>query len=97
MLAIDTWLAAHPVVRGALWMLLVAVVGAFVNWVTYKRTDYEWAIYQREHPRLAFVIRVCRAIFPHLRKIPALAAFFPPPAISKEDAAEKAAGKDGSA
>lgn len=77
--AIETWLAAHPVVRGALFAILVAVAGAFVNWVTYKRTEEEWARYQAEHPRLALLIRICRAIFPHLRKIPALAPFFPTP------------------
>lgn len=75
--AIETWLAAHPVVRGALIMLAIAVLGAVYNWVTYKRTPEEWARYQLEYPWRAFVIRVMRIVFPHLRKIPALKPFFP--------------------
>jgi hypothetical protein len=75
---IATFLAAHPVVQGILSMLLLALVGAYFNWVTFKRTPEEWEAYQKAHPRLAMVIRVSRAIFPHLRKIPALAPFLPP-------------------
>lgn len=82
--AIETWLAAHPVVRGALWMLLLAVAGAFINWVTYKRTPEEWASYELAHPRRAMVIRVCRIVFPHLRKIPALRPLFPADEAQKE-------------
>lgn len=75
--AITTWLAAHPVVRGALWMLLVALIGALYNFVTYKRTAEEWERYQRAKPRRAAFIRLMRIVFPHLRKIPALKPFFP--------------------
>lgn len=70
------WLNAHPIASGALYMVLVAVVGAFINWVTYKRTPKAWAMYELAYPRRAALIRVCRAIFPHLRKVPALAPFF---------------------
>jgi hypothetical protein len=75
---LSAWFAAHPMVKGALLALLAAVVGAFINWVTYKPTEADWAAYQLEHPRLALMIRICRAVFPHLRKIPAIAAWFPP-------------------
>jgi uncharacterized membrane protein YjjB (DUF3815 family) len=77
--AIDLWLASHPVVRGALYTLLVACAGAWVNWITFKRTEAEWAAYEAAKPRRAAAIRFSRAIFPHLRKIPAIAAFLPAP------------------
>ncbi len=84
------WLEAHPVLRGALWMVLLALAGTFVNWVTYKRSDAEWELYQLAHPRRAMLIRVCRAVFPHLRKIPQLAALFPPDDPSTPNRFERA-------
>lgn len=75
---LKTWLAAHPVVEGILLALLVPLFGSFVTWVTWQRTPAAWAIYQAEHPYRAWLIRFCRAVFPHLRKLPQLAPFFPP-------------------
>lgn len=71
------WFAGHPILEGVAWAMLVALVGAFVNWVTYKRTPEEWAAYQLAHPWRATLIRICRVIFPHLKKIPQIAALFP--------------------
>jgi small-conductance mechanosensitive channel len=67
--SIALWLAAHPVVRGALWMLAIGLAGTFYNWVTFKRTPEEWAAYEKANPRKAAVIRISRIIFPHLRKL----------------------------
>lgn len=72
------WLAAHPVIQGVLWSLVVVLVGALFNWVSYKRTPEEWAAFDKASPRLAKFVRVMRILFPHLRKIPALAPFIPP-------------------
>lgn len=78
-MTIEQWFAAHPVARGAAYAVGIAFAGAFVNWVTFKRTAEEWDKYQAAHPRLAQLIRLSRAVFPHLRKIPALAPFIPAP------------------
>lgn len=71
----EAWLAAHPILT----MIIVVAVGAFVNWVTYKRTPAAWKAYEAAHPRRAAFIRIMRVVFPHLRKIPAIAVFLPPP------------------
>lgn len=73
------WMSEHPVITGT---FLTVLFGAWVNWATYKRTPTEWAQYQQEHPWKALAIRLSRIAFPHLRKIPQLAPFFPqdPPA-----------------
>ncbi len=76
---IRTWLAAHPIIRGALYMISIPIFFAWVNWVTWKETPEEWERYQREHPILAYLLRASRRIFPHLRKFfPQLAPFLPP-------------------
>jgi hypothetical protein len=75
MTAIETWLAAHPILT----MLIVGAVGALVNWITYKRTPEEWKAYELAHPKRAAFVRIMRVVFPHLRKIPAIAVFLPPP------------------
>lgn len=71
------WLAAHPVARGMLTMLAIPLVGVFFNWATWKRTPEEWALYQVVHPNLSRLIKITRAVLPHLRKIPSLAPFLP--------------------
>ncbi len=71
----EAWLAAHPILT----MLLIGAVGALVNWITYKRTPEEWKAYEAAHPRRAALVRIMRVVFPHLRKIPAIAMFLPPP------------------
>lgn len=76
--ALTEFLSAHPAIRGALYVLLVAVAGAFFNWATWQRTPEAWAAYRLAHPRLATLILVTRALLPHLRKIPAIATFIPP-------------------
>lgn len=82
---IEAFLAAHPVVRGVLWMIAIAAAGSWVNWVTWKPTPEEWEAYQAAHPTRVKWLRISRAIFPHLRKIPALAPFLAPPPPSNPE------------
>ena len=74
---IDAFLLAHPAVRGVFYVLGFIAMGALYNWVTFKRTAAEWDAYAAAHPKRAAFIRFMRAVFPHLRKIPALAPFIP--------------------
>jgi len=72
------WLALHPVIKGVLLAILVPFVGAIINWFTWKGTPEEWAAYRLAHPKMATAILLLRMALPHLRKIPAIAAFIPP-------------------
>jgi hypothetical protein len=83
--SIDAFLIAHPVWRGALYVVTLIAIGTLYNWVTFKRTTEEWDAYAATYPKRAAFIRFMRAVFPHLRKIPALAPFIPADEPPKSD------------
>jgi len=50
-------------------LVVLPVVGALVNWALWWDTPAHWDAFAAKYPARAGVIRVLRAVFPHLRKI----------------------------
>lgn len=59
-------------------MILPPLLGALINWLTWKGTPEAWDAYRVAHPRKAFLILVLRMFLPHLRQIPKIAAAWAP-------------------
>lgn len=73
-IAMQLWAANNPL---TVIFIVIPLVGALFNWVMWQRTPAEWSKLQKEKPRLALFIRLMRAVFIHLRKVPALAVYLP--------------------
>lgn len=65
------WFAANP------WALafIAPALGGFLNWIVWFPESDDWAKFKLDHPRWASAVQIMRAVFPHLRKVPQLAAY----------------------
>lgn len=76
---IQKWVVANPLM---ITFVVIPIVGAIFNWVSWQSDEAAWLDLQRRRPAFATFIRLMRALFVHLRKVPTLAPYLPPEPVT---------------